>query len=79
MRIGDYHVVTHAAGSWGYSAGRGRGQVSVRHDGKLYLYRQPPRYARREFRAGIIEAWEYRGATVTLRGRWPEFTVETRT
>lgn len=76
MRIADYHIMTARAGDRIYAMGRVRGQLAVWHDSKLYLYRQPP-YPRGEVRMAIRAAWGDRGATVRLKGRWPEYTVET--
>lgn len=77
MRIGDYHIATHRAGSAGYQIGRQRGQIAVEHDQKLYLYRRPCKTSVQEIREAIIEAWSAMHVVVRISGRYPEYTINT--
>lgn len=77
MRIRDYHIATHRAGSAGYQIGRQRGQIAVWHDDKLYLYRRPYKSRPGEIKSAIIDAWSAMHAVVRVSGRFPEYAVST--
>lgn len=75
-----FHIGTHHAGEFGYTAPLRRGDVEVLHDSKRYIYRMWGfgRQAK-AMRAYIHRAWGERCGRVVIRGRYPSYTVETET
>jgi hypothetical protein len=70
MLISLYFIASHRAGSAGYTEGRQRGQVAIWNDSRLWLYRQPARVDRAEFKRAVTIAWNGR-----VRGVWPNFKI----
>lgn len=74
MELGIYFKSHHKAGSSTYYDGRQRGTVAVWHDSQLWLYEQPHKLSRKEFKQAIRSAFCRDGERVT--GKWPEYSIE---
>ena len=67
------HIQTFKAGSNGYNAAHARGTVDLWCDQTRYIYKKE---TPRAVRAFIAHAWQQENVTVT--GRYPSYTIESK-